>query len=198
MKYSLATVNKLLDIFGDNQAIGSDIGCSLSKTVATSSIQDNAVNYKLLLLVNAFHGHAHNCKCQLQYHPMYLRGFGLKDLETCECIFASLNATACLIHHASYFHYSQFHDLHFNQWDMDKYFELSCFIFNNYKQVIALISDFTKELDTYCLSFLEQDMDFKTWVAKELAYLDSIASEPAHDTLTVDYVEALEKLSRYQ
>jgi len=117
-KYPLATVNKLLDVFGDNQAIGSDIGCSLSKTITASSIRDKAANNKLSLSVNAFHGHTHNHKCQLQYHPMYLCGFGLEDLETCECIFASSNAAVCLIHHASHFHYNQFLNLHFDQWDM--------------------------------------------------------------------------------
>ncbi|KAG2357099.1 hypothetical protein BDR07DRAFT_1231179, partial [Suillus spraguei] len=197
-KYPLATINKLLDVFGENQAIGSDIGCSLSKTVAASSIRDKAFNRKLSLSVNAFHGHAHNCKCQLQYHPMYLRGFGLKDLETCERIFASSNAAVCLICHASHFHYSQFLDLHFDQWDMDKYLELSHFIFNNYKQAVTLIDDFTKELDAYCLSFPDQAMDFETWVTEELAYLESVASEPARDALAVDYVEALEKLNMYQ
>ncbi|KAG2029849.1 hypothetical protein BDR03DRAFT_1041183, partial [Suillus americanus] len=196
-KYPLATINKLLDVFGDNQAIGSDIGCSLSKTVAASSIRDKAFNHKLSLSVNAFHGHAHNRKCQLQYHPMYLRGFGLEDLETCECIFASSNAAASLIRHASHFHYSQFLDLHFDQWDMDKYLELSHFIFNNYKQAVTLIDDFTKELDAYRLSFPDQAMDFETWVTKELAYLESVASEPARDALAVDYVEALEKLNTY-
>ncbi|KAG2042380.1 hypothetical protein BDR03DRAFT_1006782 [Suillus americanus] len=197
-KYPLATINKLLDVFGDNQAIGSDIGCSLSKTVAASSIRDKAFNRKLSLSVNAFHGHAHNRKCQLQYHPMYLRGFGLEDLETCECIFASSNAAASLIRHASHFHYSQFLDLHFDQWDMDKYLELSHFIFNNYKQAVTLIDDFTKELDAYRLSFPDQAMDFETWVTEELTYLESVASEPARDALAVDYVEVLEKLNTYQ
>ncbi|KAG2033287.1 hypothetical protein BDR03DRAFT_935700 [Suillus americanus] len=185
-KYPLATINKLLDVFGDNQAIGSDIGCN------------KAFNRKLLLLVNAFHRHAHNCKCQLQYHPMYLRGFGLEDLKTCEHIFASSNAAACLIRHASHFRYSQFLDLHFDQWEMDKYLELSHFIFNNYKQAVTLIDDFTKELNAYRLSFPDQAMDFKTWVTEELAYLESIASEPACDALAVDYIEALEKLNTYQ
>ncbi|KAG1832900.1 hypothetical protein DFJ58DRAFT_847925 [Suillus subalutaceus] len=80
-------------------------------------------------------------------------------------------------------------DLHFDQWDMDKYLELSRFIFNNYKQVVTLINDFTQELNA---------MDLKTWVTEELAYMESIASEPARDTLTVNYVEALEKLNTYQ
>ncbi|KAG1839854.1 hypothetical protein C8R48DRAFT_621385, partial [Suillus tomentosus] len=78
--------------------IGSDINCSLSKTVTASSIRDKAFNRKLSLSVNVFHRHTHNCKCQLQYHPMYLRGFGLEDLETCEHIFASSNTAVCLIH----------------------------------------------------------------------------------------------------
>ncbi|EGO04369.1 hypothetical protein SERLA73DRAFT_44780 [Serpula lacrymans var. lacrymans S7.3] len=33
---------------------------------------------------NAFHGYAHNWRCQLLNHPFYLTGFGLEDMETCE------------------------------------------------------------------------------------------------------------------
>ena len=77
------------------------------------------------LVVNAFHGHAHNRMCQLQYHPLYLPGTGLEDFETCEHVFSSSNATAGLIRHASHFHYVQFLKLHFSQWDADKYAELS-------------------------------------------------------------------------
>ena len=108
-----------------NQAIGSDIGCSLRSTVTASSIRDKASRNNLRLAVNAFHGHAHNRKCQLQNHPLYLRGFGLEDLETCERIFASSNAMASLIRHASHYHYVQSLELHFDQWDVDKYLELS-------------------------------------------------------------------------
>jgi hypothetical protein len=75
---------------------------------------------------------------------------------------------------------------------------LGRFIFNNYKQAVTLIDDFTKELDAYHLSFPDQAMDFETWVTEELAYLESIASEPARDALVVDYIEALEKLNMYQ
>jgi hypothetical protein len=37
-KYPLATINKLIDMFGDHLGIGTDIGCSLRKMVAASSI----------------------------------------------------------------------------------------------------------------------------------------------------------------
>ncbi|KAG2124388.1 hypothetical protein DEU56DRAFT_873320 [Suillus clintonianus] len=124
-KYPLATINKLIDVFGDHLGIGSDIGCSLRKTVAASSIREKAADHHLILAVNAFHGHAHNRKCQLQHHPLYLHGFGLEDLETCERVFAASNAAAPLIRHASHFHYVQFLELHFDQWDIDKYLELS-------------------------------------------------------------------------
>jgi len=118
-------MNQLLDVHGANQAIGSDIGCSLASTVAASSIHNKASRNNLLLAVNAFHGHAHNHKCQLQNHPLYLHGFGLEDLETCKQIFSSSNATAPLIRHASHFHYVQYLDLHFDQWDVDRYLKLS-------------------------------------------------------------------------
>jgi hypothetical protein len=93
--------------------------------VAASSIQEKAANHHLILAVNALHGHAHNCKCQLQHHPLYLCGFELEDLEICEHVFTISNAAVPLIRHASYFHYIQFLELHFGQWDINKYLELS-------------------------------------------------------------------------
>ena len=110
---------------GNDQAIGSDIGCSLSATLAASSITQTARAANVQLVVNAFHGHGHNRMCQLQYHPLYLPGTGLEDFETCERVFSSSNATAALIRHASHFHYVQYLELHFSQWDADKYAELS-------------------------------------------------------------------------
>ena len=124
-KYPLATVNKLINVHGNDQVIGSDIWCSLSATLAASLIAQTVRTANMQLVVNVFHGHAHNHMCQLQYHPLYLPGTGLEDFETCEHVFSSSNATAVLICHASYFHYIQYLELHFSQWDADKYAELS-------------------------------------------------------------------------
>jgi hypothetical protein len=124
-KYGLAAVNKVLDVCGNNQAIGHDIACLSRKTIATSSIGCKAKELGLQLVVNAFHGFSHNHCCQLENYPLYLTGLGIEDLETCECIFASSNSTALLIQHASHFHWVQFFDLHFDKWDMDKYLKLS-------------------------------------------------------------------------
>lgn len=124
-KYSLAAANDIIDTYGDDQGSGYDIGCRAGVTLANSSIGAKARQHRFAFLVNAFHGHAHNRLCQLRHHPLYQKGVGLEDLETCERVFSGSNAVARLIRHASYFHWLQFLDLHFQQWDEDKYAELS-------------------------------------------------------------------------
>jgi hypothetical protein len=118
-------LNEILDVFGCHQGVGYNIGCSHKVTVAASSIGKKAKELGLQLAVDVFHGHAHNRLCQLCNHPLFLKGFGIEDLATCEHIFASSNIATCLIQHASYFHWLQFIDLHFDQRDKDKYAELS-------------------------------------------------------------------------
>ncbi|KAI6039620.1 hypothetical protein EDC04DRAFT_2867922 [Pisolithus marmoratus] len=113
MKYGLVAVNWLLDICGPGQAVGHDVGCASKKMISTSSLGAKAQEKQLKVVVNTFHGFAHNHMCQLQNHPLYQLGFGNEDLETCEHIFSSSNNMALLIHHAS------------DQWDLDKYLKLS-------------------------------------------------------------------------
>lgn len=59
------------------------------------------------------------------YHPLYRKGLGLEDLETLERFFSSSNTIARTIRHATAFHWHQAMDLHFRQWDDQKYQELS-------------------------------------------------------------------------
>ena len=96
-KYGLATLNHLLDVFGIDQAVGYDIGCIHKVTVAASSISKKAQDLRLQVAVDAFHGHAHNRLCQLSNHPLFLKGFGLEDLATCERIFSGTNPATGLI-----------------------------------------------------------------------------------------------------
>jgi hypothetical protein len=124
-KYALATANKLMDVYGSDGVTGYDIGCSFTKTAAASSIAMKVKNHNHRFVVNSFHGHAHNRRCQLQFHTLYQQGLGIEDLETCERVFSGSNAVAPVIRHASYFHWLQFIDLHFDQWDQDRYQELS-------------------------------------------------------------------------
>ncbi|KAG2028904.1 hypothetical protein BDR03DRAFT_929693 [Suillus americanus] len=183
-KYGLATVNRLLDVCGADQAIGHDIACSSRKTIATSSIGVKAAGLNLQVVVNAFHGFSHDRRCQLQNHPLYLNGLGLEDLETCERIFASSNSAAILIRHASYFHWMQFLDLHFDQWDMDRYSDLA----------LQIIETNTPVLEEFKQLHDLTDADFVNWRNEEFEYLSKVATEPTSDAIVVAYVEQLEKL----
>ncbi|KAG2124824.1 hypothetical protein DEU56DRAFT_873221 [Suillus clintonianus] len=69
VKYGLAAINKMLDVYQKDQALGHDIGCSSHKTVAASSIGAKADEHNLIIAVssptavNTFHGYAHNHPC---------------------------------------------------------------------------------------------------------------------------------------
>src|SRR5882762_1620640 len=125
-KYPLTIVNHQLDTLGEDQAIGYDIGCAFMSTVKSSKLLgQKAGNMHLWFSVNLFHGYAHSCLCQLDSHPLYLQGWGIEDLEGLEHIFAALNTFAPTICYTMEYHWHQVLDLHFKQWDNDKYQELS-------------------------------------------------------------------------
>ncbi|KAG1885509.1 hypothetical protein F4604DRAFT_1918207 [Suillus subluteus] len=172
-KYGLAIVDRLLDVCGADQAIGHDIACSSRKTIASSSIGAKAAELKLQVVVNAFHGFSHDRRCQLRNHPLYLNGLGLEDLETCERIFASSNSAA---------------------WDVDRYTELSAFLYNNYVQALQIIKTNMPLLDEFKRVQNITDLDFVNWQNEEYEYLSQVAVEPASDAVAVAYVEQLEKL----
>ena len=131
-KYPLAIVNHQLDIFGEDQAIGYDIGCAFASTVKSSKLLgQKAGDMRLRFSVNSFHGYAHSRLCQLDSHPLYLQGWGIEDLEGLERVFAASNAVAPTIRYATDYHWHQALDLHFKQWDDDKYQELSKYHFIN-------------------------------------------------------------------
>jgi hypothetical protein len=123
-KYGLAIIHELLKLFGRNLSLGYDIACSFMATVRKSSLAAAAAELNLRLCVPAFHGFAHNRVCQLNNHPLYITGFGIEDLETCEKVFAPCNGCVKLSRHATRFHRHQSLDMHFTQWDEDKYTEL--------------------------------------------------------------------------
>jgi hypothetical protein len=73
------------------------------------------------MMVGTFHGHAHNRKCQLMWHPMYIPGTGHSEGEGYEHIFSASNELARSTRHASPFHRHQAIEEHFAFWDTDKY-----------------------------------------------------------------------------
>jgi hypothetical protein len=77
-------------------------------------------------MVGAFHGHAHNRACQLEWHLLYMEGTGHADGEGCEQVFSSSNDLTRGTRHMTRFHRHQAIEEHFNFWDQDKYTNLSC------------------------------------------------------------------------
>lgn len=132
-KYSLAITKHTLDTRTQKRPmLGFDVGCTFKKTVASSAlVGPRAREQELRVIVNAFHGWAHNRGCQISHHPLYTTGAGLEDFEGMERFFSSSNDVAGVVRYASRFHYLQAFDLHFQQWDEDKYVALSkltCFV----------------------------------------------------------------------
>lgn len=112
-------------MYGKNGGCAYDIGCAFSKTLTNSSLGRQARELEFRLMVGAFHGHAHNRKCQLDWHPMYIPGTGHTEGEGCEHVFSASNELARGTRHATSFHRWQTIEEHFSFWDSDKYAALS-------------------------------------------------------------------------
>ncbi|KAF8580519.1 hypothetical protein K439DRAFT_1648189 [Ramaria rubella] len=103
-KYPLATISWLLETLPNGVGLGYDIACSFWSTLMRSSLGPQACQLGLRMVVPAFHGHAHNRLCQLCFHIQISQGFGIEDLETCECVFLGSNAVARLTRHSTPYH----------------------------------------------------------------------------------------------
>ncbi|KAG1800235.1 uncharacterized protein HD556DRAFT_1207086, partial [Suillus plorans] len=90
-KYPLAIIKKLLAVYGKNGGCAYDIGCTFSKTLSNSSLGTQAHELDFRLMMGAFHGHTHNRRCQLNWHPMYIPGIGHTEGKGCEHIVSSSN-----------------------------------------------------------------------------------------------------------
>jgi hypothetical protein len=106
-KYPLAIVEALLKAFGEGIGGGYDIGCQFKTTLGNSALGEQAHQLNYTALVGLFHGHAHNCLCQLTHLTTYVKGIGLEDLEGCKRFFTRSNALAGAMRHASIFHCRQ-------------------------------------------------------------------------------------------
>lgn len=121
MKYPLATVKRLLEEFGSDICLGYDIMCAFTTTLRKSSLGPKSVAFRLSGVVPAFHGHAHNRGCQVQWHPLYVEGVGLEDFEECERTFCRSNDLASVTRLATPYHRQQHIDEHFHFHDIDKH-----------------------------------------------------------------------------
>ncbi|KAG2051489.1 hypothetical protein BDR06DRAFT_983575 [Suillus hirtellus] len=188
MKYLIASLNKLMEVFGKNILYGYNIKCALEKILLRSSLANRIKELNLHGVVPAFHGHAHNHLCQVQHHSKYKVGASKEDFETCECVFSESNALAPETWNTTKFHRHQALDEHFCFADMDKYANLSNFIYNNYVQAleaIAATSTFLAE------SPVGPDAPFEADLDDERILLEKMSSKKDAAPVEVDYVKAL-------
>lgn len=64
-------------------------------------------------------------------------------------------------------------------------------MFNNYKQVLVIITDYTPQLAAFKAQFLVTDADIEGWINQEHEFLQELKDEPEERVLAVAYVEAL-------
>jgi len=114
-----------MPVLGGKGGCAYDIGCAFAKTLANSKLGPCAAAFGIRMMVGAFHGHAHNRRCQLDWHLMYIDGTGHTEGEGCEHVFSASNELARGTRHASAFHRHQTIEEHFAFWDADKYAALS-------------------------------------------------------------------------
>ena len=68
------------------------------------------------------------------------------------------------------------------------------FLFNNYKQALAIISDYTPDINALkAIMPGLADEDFVKWREEELQYLQRLWVEPEYDVQTVAYIEVLKQ-----
>ncbi|KAG2144433.1 uncharacterized protein EDB93DRAFT_1087608, partial [Suillus bovinus] len=128
MKYPLATINRLMDVFAEQFLYGYDIKCAFHSILQRSSLGPAVQDLGIEGVVPGFHGHAHNRLCQVQHHSKFMLGAGKENFETCEQTFSESNTLAPGIRNSTEFHRHQALDEHFCFADQDKYAALGTFI----------------------------------------------------------------------
>ena len=212
-------VNRIINVFGARVGIGYDIGCSFKNTVKNSSLSLSAHENNIRFVVPSFHGYAHNRRCQLYHHPLYVTGFGLEDIETCERLFSSFNGLAPVTRYASSFHRHQAIDIYAEQWDTDKYQELckyyylytsvssqlltdylptATFLLNNYIQVQEILQELPCAISALQSGKTAEHTDYHRHIECERAYLSARKDEPAEDVIACEYIVLLQKYKAVQ
>ncbi|KAG0692355.1 hypothetical protein DFH29DRAFT_764479, partial [Suillus ampliporus] len=188
MKYPLATISKLMEVFAEPFLYGYDIKCAFHSILHRSSLGSAVQALSIEGVVPGFPGHAHNRLCQVRHHLKFIVGAGKEDFETCERTFSESNALAPEIRNATEFHRHQALDEHFKFADEDKYATLSTFIYHNYMQALECIHSHEEFLQHFDLTA----QDFESDLAEERSYLEAASQRKSGDSIQVEYFNRLD------
>jgi len=187
-----------MDTLGSRLLIGYDIGCVFGRTILSTSLGARFRDSGSRTCVNAFHGYSHNYACQCKNHPNNITGIGLEDLETLERVFSSSNALAIVTRHASAFRRRLFVEMHFKQWDEDKYTNLATMLRNNYYQALDIIKNDGRTVEEAKHSLGVTDKDLESWKIEQEEYFLTLGDEPESRAHAIAYVELLQKLRQLE
>ncbi|KAL0567338.1 hypothetical protein V5O48_014650, partial [Marasmius crinis-equi] len=197
MKYPLAIVKALLDRYGKELGLGYDIMCAFYQTLLRSEkLRDQVVAFRLRGVVPAFHGHAHNRKCQVRWHPMYLKGVGIEDFEECERTFSESNHLAASTRLATEFHRHQAILEHFDFHDQDKLISSGNFIYQNYRQALERLAGDGPLFRELCEKWDITEEDCERFLEEEREHLSKVFQDPPDLVAKLDYVELLQKVDK--
>ncbi|TFY62236.1 hypothetical protein EVJ58_g3989 [Rhodofomes roseus] len=194
MKYPLAIINKLMEVYGPDILVGYDIACAFAKTLARSSLGPEARRLRMAGVVPAFHGHGHNRGCQVNWHPLYMNGVGKEDFEGCERCFSESNALAAGTRLSSAFHRQQAIEEFFRFWGEDKHHDSGTFIYNNYRQALNIIADDSRALAALSTELRVSTTDLEEYLKQEREYIHNRKNESPEVARKLDYLAALRRL----
>jgi hypothetical protein len=187
-------VAKAMDTFDSNLLIGYDIGCVFGGTILSTSLGARFWDSGSRTCVNAFHGYSHNYQCQCKNHPNNITGMGLEDLETLERVFSSSNTLAVVMRYASAYRQQLYIEMHFSQWDEDKYSNLATMLHNNYHQALDIINNDGRAVEQAKRSMGITDEDLDLWKTEREEFFRTLGNEPESKVRAIAYVELLQKL----
>jgi hypothetical protein len=191
-------VAKAMDALGSRLLVGYDIECVFGGTILSTSLGTRFQESGSRTCVNAFHGYSHNYECQCKNHPNNITGMGLEDLETLERVFSSSNALAVVTRYASAYRRRLFIEMHFKQWDEDKYTNLATMLRNNYYQALDIIKNDGRAVDEAKCSLGVTDEDLDSWKVEQEEYFLTLGDEPESKIHAIAYVELLQKLKQLE
>ncbi|KAJ8088952.1 hypothetical protein PM082_014199 [Marasmius tenuissimus] len=194
MKYPLAAVNRLLDDFGEELGLGYDIMCKFFITMLRSKkLGAKVVAHRVRGVVPAFHGHAHNRKCQCDWHPQYVPGIGIADFEDCERTFSLSNQLAGNTRLATEFHRRQAIVDHFSFQDHEKHTASGNFIYQNYRQATDCLSRTRPLLAEMCCVHRKTHAQILQMLEDERKYFRQVVTEDLQSARILDYMDLLER-----
>ena len=123
---------------------------------------------------------------------------GLEDLETLERVFSSSNALAAVTRHASAYRRRLYIEMHFKQWDEDKYSNLATMLRNNYHQALDIIKNDGRAVEEAKISLDITDQDLESWKIEQEEYFLTLGDEPESKIRAIAYVELLQKLRQLE